>query len=117
MAYIFHATLDFIHHKLTGTGTHTARYARPDIYQLFACIQKILMYILVQLCKWLPERPFLSVPSSLPLSATSGLCVKESFLHHFRFISCAIFLYLCSRVFAPCSHVLNGLSNGPCLPA
>jgi len=45
-----------------------------------------------------------------PVSALLLLLLLGSFLHHFRFISCAIFLYLCSRVFAPCSHILNGLS-------
>lgn len=112
-----------LRHKEGLSNTHILRrYAQtgPDIYQLFACIQKILMYILVQLSKWLPSASFRLSPLS-PNSSTSG-CLSLAccgyphhplaafFLHHFRFISCAIFLYLCRRVFAPCSHVLNGLS-------
>lgn len=62
------------------------------------------MYILVQLSKWLPATfSAFGVPLPVPLRPLSVL-------HHFRFISCAIFLYLCSRVFAPCTHIRDGLS-------
>lgn len=70
---------------------------------------KILMYILVQLCKWLCSKACSQSASFQPFKLIVCVCVcviaLGSFLRHFRFISCAIFLYLCTRVFAPCCHV------------